>query len=866
MAVIQKPDALSLSGNLKKFEVHSGGTVLFMLKEGETVIYEGSYEPGVNGVVYIDVKDIIDSRLSFLLSHSIFYQQTSICKSFTAKIDGIDYAFTVLRGGIANLADSVANWLTGNFLTWQPTSKPVTYYSPEWITYYALQASNIKLKAYLPGDTEQIVTLGSCEAGKAFTCNVQYAGVAGLLAQQYPTHYDVWVEDLSGNRLSYIQRYLYSDPKSELEQWFLYENSLGGIDTIRAYGDTDFESVHTHGISEIDEVASEYRVDTERFYNKNTGYLDEYERRWLLDFFPSRSKYVHYNGAIRKIVVTEDDAKYAVSDLPSSYTFRYRFSDDTAGLLNLIRNEDQIPEVITIPNLESPDFSLPPRLSEYPRVPLHEGVLFPAFDPYNQESSVTTLGSILAAAVHEVLTRIAAGEGGGELVNVLRSTSSEIESDYSVFSSLRTIREIQKYVSEKTYEFIKSTDTQTELTDENALSSLRTLLEIAKANEDLLEDISRKYLRKDIEDTAFEKITFLKGIIASSLSEFTDLIASGKITAENIDVNNHLLTNTLKVILQADLQAILLRGQMNSETFASGMFGHGMRLRKNGEDWELELDNITVRKVMTVYELIVQEMRYQGGQHIYGPAGGKLTKVTDKGSHWRCEHDGTTDIITGAQVLCQRFDVGTRLENPTGASVYRDSRTKRYWRLVTSYGSGWFNLSKTDCEHGSDVPEVEDQVAVFGHRTNRSWQNAMVLVSTAPDAPYLAYYAGINSYSTVGKEVKRDGNLEGIVDAQFGQLHGYGSYAENVYLKGQFRLSNNKLIEDAINEANRQEYIGALNLLREYDARFDFKYWGEDGEKVQIDFNTINPYKVMILCDRDNVIVTEDNLAIKIIL
>ena len=93
-------------------------------------------------------------------------------------------------------------------------------------------------------------------------------------------------------------------------------------------------------------------------------------------------------------------------------------------------------------------------------------------------------------------------------------------------------------------DLITSTDTETELTDENTLSSLRTLLEISNANEDLLEEISRKFLRKDIEDTAFEKITFLKGIIASDLSTFTDLIASGKIIAEDIDGKNHLLTNT----------------------------------------------------------------------------------------------------------------------------------------------------------------------------------------------------------------------------------------------------------------------------------------------------------------------------------
>ena len=66
---------------------------------------------------------------------------------------------------------------------------------------------------------------------------------------------------------------------------------------------------------------------------------------------------------------------------------------------------------------------------------------------------------------------------------------------------------------------------------------------------------------------------------------------------------------------------------MNSETFVSGFLGHGMRLRKNGENWELELDNLIVRKSMTVYELIVQEIRYQAGQHIFGPAGAKLLNV-----------------------------------------------------------------------------------------------------------------------------------------------------------------------------------------------------------------------------------------------
>ena len=134
-----------------------------------------------------------------------------------------------------------------------------------------------------------------------------------------------------------------------------------------------------------------------------------------------------------------------------------------------------------------------------------------------------------------------------------------------------------------------------------------------------------------------------------------------------------------------------------------------MRLANINGKWVLELDNLVVRKTMEIFELVVQRIRYQGGQVIHSPAGAKLTVVTDYGSHWRCEHDGTVDFITDAQVLCQNFNVGSRKDNPDGSSTFNGATVKRYWRRVTSYGSGYFNLSKTDCEEGSSIPEVNDE-------------------------------------------------------------------------------------------------------------------------------------------------------------
>lgn len=458
-AIIQKPDALSLSGNLKKFILSSGTVITFQLKEGTTTLLDATYEPGGDGRVTIDVRDIVESRLSYLISHENFYSQANIVKSFTVIIDGVENTFRAIRAGVADLGDTPGNWLSVNFLTWQPVNKQVTYYSPEWITYYAPIASVMKLKAYFNDGTDQVITLGSMIAGNAYSANVQYAVVSGLLGQLYPQHYEVYVESESGTRLSYIQRYLYSEVKSEQEQWFMFENSLGGLDTIRAYGDTDFTGEHEHKIAKSGDVSLEYDVDTERLYNKNTGYLNEYERKWLLDFFPSRAKYIYTSGFLRAIVVSESDVKYSASDLPSSYTFKYAFSD-AVPFLNLIRNEESIPENIVIPDIDSPDFSLPPRLAEYPRVPLSEGVILPAFEPHSETPGVTTFGAILNAAVVEVLNKIQSGEGGGELVEILRSTDPREPSDYSVFSSLRTLLEVYTAIEKKGSEyFLSKTET-----------------------------------------------------------------------------------------------------------------------------------------------------------------------------------------------------------------------------------------------------------------------------------------------------------------------------------------------------------------------------------------------------------------------
>lgn len=414
MNILNQPAALSLSGNIEKFRIQSAESFSFVLSKGNTRLLSSVYTPGTDGYVTIDIRDIVESQLSFLLKDiTTPYEQPDLAADFTAVIADKNITFRVLRCGVDRFSGSAETFLKANFLTWQPQVKKVTYYSPEYLTYYAVISSYVKVKAYFTDDegkvTEEVKQLATLGEKRAYTIPVQYAVIMALFESRLPSFYDVWVEDGSGSRLTYVQRYVAGNILSEQEQWILFENSLGGMDTFRAYGQLDFLAEHTHNIAEIDDISEEYRVDTERKFQKNTGYLDNRERQWLVDFLPSKQKYIYNQTYLRRIVVIEDNTSYTDKELPSSYTFTYRYAD-ARPLLNLQRT-DSLPDNldIHIPDLNS--FTIPPRLVEFPSQPLSEGVLFPVQQPFSEKWATTNIGAIFAYILNKISTDYA--EGGG---------------------------------------------------------------------------------------------------------------------------------------------------------------------------------------------------------------------------------------------------------------------------------------------------------------------------------------------------------------------------------------------------------------------------------------------------------------------
>lgn len=412
MDIILKPDSLSLTGSMNHFIISSTQEVTFVLKYADSneIIVQHIYTPNKAKRIEIDLENIITPLLSFQIQESTtIYRQPNIAREFLVNLiedktaAQESWQFTVLRAGIDNFADTASSWLKRNFLTWQPTVKPVTYYTPEFLSYYAVEDCVAKCRAYIEENGSYVqsdLVLGNLSHGKVWTMPMQYGVIAGKLGKM-PSYYDVWIEDAAGTRLTYIQRYYASDIRSEEEQWVLFENSLGGLDTFRAYGDAENTAKHTHNVAEIENDSEEYRVDTVREYKKNTGFLSKEERKWLLDFFPSLGKFLYTGNYVRRIVVTESDVSWQTKDLPSSYTFTYKYAD-ARPYLNITRSEDAAPAMLDIKIPDVGSFTIAPRLVELERLPLSSGALFPVQSPYSDKWNITTAEAILEWFSREV--------------------------------------------------------------------------------------------------------------------------------------------------------------------------------------------------------------------------------------------------------------------------------------------------------------------------------------------------------------------------------------------------------------------------------------------------------------------------------
>lgn len=401
------------------------------------------------------------------------------------------------------------------------------------------------------------------------------------------------------------------------------------------------------------------------------------------------------------------------------------------------------------------------------------------------------------------------GQSGGGMSGTGKTEFQQIVGDSHTHNNKSILDSITEEMLNNANREMLTTESEAEATDENIMSALRVLKEIAESTG----GFDEKYLSKIYDDFAAGHITFEEGL-----------------TAVRADIKDLKADNSL-------LDNITIGSGMRSKVFYPGFLGEGVELfRDENGNWNFTLDNLTVRKQMNVFELVINKIKHVGGAFLFSPAAGEIVRVVEEPGYWRCylADPDNNEFELYDQAICQTFT---------------KNRLKRYWRLVVGVGEDYVDLSKTDAESGSAIPEEGDEAIALGNRNDASRQNAILITSYGGDGAMQQFLNGVDTYSLAGKidihfgkesymRIRRleilgtDGKSERVPrDRGYFQAGEIYEYYDRVSYNGRLWLAMALTTTTPPSDTNTDwiemtgSKVGGRNILREYDGRFDLKYW-----------------------------------------
>ncbi|WGQ15569.1 hypothetical protein [Sphingobacterium faecium] len=215
---------------------------------------------------------------------------------------------------------------------------------------------------------------------------------------------------------------------------------------------------------------------------------------------------------------------------------------------------------------------------------------------------------------------------------------------------------------------------------------------------------------------------------------------------------------------------IVRHQSISTPAFISGATGSGWKLFADGS---AEVDSLTVRKSLNVVQLNIREITGTGGSFAVTNVA-KIYVVHEREDHYSCY------INTDDNTLFVPFNAGDIVR----CQVWDGKGIKYYVGRIRAVSQSIFDIEKPLLA-GSGVPSAGDNVFQFGSSV-AGRQGLIYMTNSDSGAPYLDVLDGIDSPSLEGKTKVRLGKLNGITDSVFGALSGYGLYAQNAYLRGNF--------------------------------------------------------------------------------
>ena len=321
----------------------------------------------------------------------------------------------------------------------------------------------------------------------------------------------------------------------------------------------------------------------------------------------------------------------------------------------------------------------------------------------------------------------------------------------------------------------------------------------------------REFLGKNIRDRAKETIIFDKGIEAGN---YVPGSQGGVIDGSG----------------NAELLTLLVRSLLSSPKFVDGFDGEGWRIWLEDGLSHLTIDKLTVRQIMTVFELLIEKIRSVGGQICVSAANGKIKTVEDLGNSYLISFEQVNEFVQGDLIRCQTFNGGV---------------LKSYWIEVNDSDSvEGVEVLKSEFA-GQSLPEPGDECVLMGNTTNKKRQNLILISATEDGLPRIDVLDGVHDKNFSDCLRARLGNLDGITDDLFpadNQPHGNGLYSDNAYLRGTFLLATGEDIKtkfeivegkiESMVEAVRNDFVIDKGYLSNPAFATGMEKWDTQNEAV----------------------------------
>lgn len=391
------------------------------------------------------------------------------------------------------------------------------------------------------------------------------------------------------------------------------------------------------------------------------------------------------------------------------------------------------------------------------------------------------------------------------------------------------IDEVKAYVqlSRGNLPDIVKTGDGTPLTDNNLMSALRTIKEIAKRALSRLHD-----------DEAAGLIKFLAGL---EVGTYKEGLSGAKVDADGNAVFGELLTRLKATLAQLQVNgASEFRGQLSSEDFISGFIG--------GKGWAIfkrevlnalgvpetkytgEFDDIVIRGTLRVFTMVISQLLGENDNRIftgmmevdhYDPATGRVYLNTRDGKFYN-------PFRADDYIMVQQYNGMPSQEN--GHYI-----TKHYELIITDAGCG----SRSDGENRLDWVEFKNFVSADGrpavdviskgdtftrvdNATDADRKGLIQIITVGTATPYMDIVYGMKT--DPDNYLKgRLGNLKGIHHHLFGWLDGFGELLTNLYAVGDFRLRRTGESIDAKIEMLKAMFATRYSNLR-YELTGDDNY------------------------------------------